>query len=152
MQQSSVVHSTIVIRRNYPATPEKIFAALSDPAKKVRWFAEAHDAQKDLFEMDFRVGGIERTRRQNKEGWVFTNDTVYRDIVLNKRVVLAYNMSVGEKCISSSLATFELLPGEKGTDLVFTDQIAFYEGADGPQMREEGWRKLLEKLGEFAGK
>jgi hypothetical protein len=39
-----------------------------------------------------------------------------------------------------------------GTELILTHQGAFFEGADGPEMREEGWRKLLERLnGEFAG-
>jgi hypothetical protein len=27
-----------------------------------------------------------------------------------------------------------------------THQAAFFEGADGPAMREDGWRKLLDKL------
>jgi hypothetical protein len=61
-------------------------------------------------------------------------------------VVLAYTMTLGERRISASLATFELVPTEKGTDLIFTDQGAYFEGADGPTMREGGWRKLLDSL------
>jgi hypothetical protein len=38
------------------------------------------------------------------------------------------------------------VPTEKGTDLILTHQAAFFEGADGPKMRQDGWRKLLEKL------
>jgi hypothetical protein len=35
---------------------------------------------------------------------------------------------------------------------VFTHQAAFFEGADGPQMREAGWHQLLARLGgESAG-
>jgi hypothetical protein len=55
-------------------------------------------------------------------------------------------MTVGDKRISASLATFEFLQTENGTGLIFTHQGAFFEGADGPQMREEGWRKLLQRL------
>jgi hypothetical protein len=51
-------------------------------------------------------------------------------------------MAVAEKCISASLCTVELLPSDAGTDLIFTHQAAFFEGADGPEMREDGWRKL----------
>ena len=64
-EEQSVIHSTFVIERSYPAKPERVFAAFADPAKKRRWFAEA-----------------------------------------------------------------------------------FFEGADGPEMREEGWRKLFEQLTE----
>lgn len=35
---------------------------------------------------------------------------------------------------------------EGGTKLIFTEQAAFFEGGDGPQMREDGWRQLLERL------
>ena len=55
-------------------------------------------------------------------------------------------MTIAENIISASLGTIELLPTEGGTDLVFTHQAAFFEGADGPEMRQEGWRKLLDQL------
>jgi uncharacterized protein YndB with AHSA1/START domain len=145
----SVIHSTFTIERQYPVVPERVFAAFADPVKKQRWFAGGDEGQPGDFTMDFRVGGIERTRRHHKNGWVFTNDTVYRDIVANRRIVFAYNMSLSEQCISSSLATVELLPGGKGTELIFTEQSAFFEGADGPKMREEGWQKLLDRLSAY---
>ena len=55
-------------------------------------------------------------------------------------------MAMGEKAFSAALATFEFLPSETGTALIFTHQAAFFEGADGPEMREAGWRKLLDRL------
>jgi uncharacterized protein YndB with AHSA1/START domain len=55
-------------------------------------------------------------------------------------------MTFGDKRISASLVTVEFLPTEEGTDLICTHQGAFFEGADGPQMREAGWRHLFEQL------
>ena len=40
MEKLSVTHSTFVIERSYPTTPERVFAAFADPAKKRRWLAE----------------------------------------------------------------------------------------------------------------
>lgn len=153
MEERSVIHSTFVIERSYPATPERVFAAFADPTKKRRWFVEGDGHEVEHYEMDFRVGGKERARFRFKEGTPLkgiacTNDTSYQDIVPNRRVVLASTMTVGGKCISASLATVELLASKTGTDLIFTHQGAFFEGADGPEMREVGWRKLFEKLTE----
>ena len=151
MKERSVIHSTFVIERSYPTTPQRVFGAFSEPAKKRRWFAEGEESEIEEFEMDFRVGGRERTRYRFKAGSPFPgtaliNDTNYQDIVPDCRIVIAYTMTLGDKRISSSLATFEFLQAENGTDLIFTEQAAFFEGADGPKIREEGWRLLLEQL------
>ena len=153
MQQQSVIHSTFVIERSYPAAPERVFTAFADPTRKRRWFVEGDHHEVEQYEMDFRVGGKERARFRFKDGTPLQgiaciNNTSYLDIVPNRRVVFASTMSLGEKCISASLGTVELLPSKTGTDLIFTHQGAFFEGAEGPEMREEGWRKLLEKLTE----
>src|SRR5271170_1056292 len=148
MQEQSAIHNTFVIERSYPVTPERLFAAFADPAKKRRWFVEGDHHDVEHYEMDFRVGGSEQARSRFKEGTPFpgaalTNDTIYQDIVPNRRVVMASTMSLADRRISASLATFEFLPSETGADLVFTHQGAFFGGADGPEMREDGWRKLL---------
>jgi uncharacterized protein YndB with AHSA1/START domain len=152
MSQKSVTHSTFVIERNFPASPERIFAALADPAKKRRWYAEGsagHDIEE--FEMAFEVGGIERARYRFNErspfpGTALVADGTILDIVPGHRVVIASNMTVGDRRISASLVTFEILASGAGTDFVLTHQGAFFEGADGPVMREAGWQKLLDRL------
>jgi uncharacterized protein YndB with AHSA1/START domain len=156
MEERSVIHNTFVIERSYSATPERVFSAFADPAKKRRWFVEGEHHEVEHYEMDFRVGGKERARFRFKEGTPLkglacTNEGGYLDIVPNRRVVLASTMTIGERCISASLATIELLPSAKGTDLILTHQGAFFEGSDGPEMREEGWRTLFDRLpGELA--
>ncbi|HEY4934158.1 MAG TPA: SRPBCC family protein [Terriglobales bacterium] len=151
MTEQSVIHNTFVIERSYSVAPERVFAAFADPAKKRRWFAEGHHHDVEQFEMDFRTGGVERSRYRFREGTPFpgvamTSEGTYQDIVSNQRIVIAATMAIGDKRISVALATFEFLPTEKGTELILTHQAAFFEGADGPTMRQDGWRKILDRL------
>ena len=151
IENKSVIHSTFVIERSYPVTPERVFAAFADPAKKRRWAADGEGREVIDFQSDFQPGGKEIARfrftgESPVKGLDGANHTTYQDIQPNSRIVLAYTMTIAGKRISSSQATFEFLPTKKGTDLIFTDQGAYFENSDGPKIREEGWHHLLEAL------
>lgn len=155
MNHSYVTHSTFHIEKEYPHSPEKVFKAFSDPVKKRRWFAEGEGFVVDSFEMDFCVGGKEtclfRIQQGPVAGQLCRNDSWYMDIVIDQRIVTAYNMILGGACISSSLSTIELQLSSGKTLLKFTEQAAFYDGADGVEMRRRGWQFLLEKLAQELG-
>ena len=152
MSSRTTTHSTFHIEHAYPAAPAKVFAAFADAGVKRRWFAESEGFIVDAFEMDFAIGGEEHARFRFAPGsplpagTTCENHTRYFDIVPDRRIVIAYSMTVGGSRISASLATFEFLEVKAGTRLFFTEQAAFFENADGPELREKGWRDLLDRL------
>jgi len=153
MSQPSTVHGSFAIERCYPASAERVFAAFADPQKKKCWFAESDTHEVTAFESDFRTGGVERLHYRFGvdtpfPGATLINEGHFHDIVPDRRIVTASRMAIEGKPISVALVTIELFPTANGTDVTCTFQGVFFEGADGPAMREEGWRTMLDRLGD----
>ena len=151
MTESTVLHDTFVIERAYPKARSRVFAYLSDPSKKQRWYGGMGDGAS--FEMDFREGGAEVSSSIMGDqtpfpGATLANSGTFEDIVENVRVVLATSQTLAGRRITTSLITFELFDDGDGTRLVFTHQACFYEGSGGPDMRKGGWNFLLDRLGQ----
>jgi len=147
MPDRSVTHATFAIERSYPVPPSRVFRALADKGSKQKWFVGPGDWSVAKYEMDFRVGGREFLSGGPKGEPPHVFSAVYQDIVENERIIYAYDMHIGDRRISVSLATIELKPVGEGTRLIFTEQGAFLDGYDDPAGREHGTRVLLEQLG-----
>jgi uncharacterized protein YndB with AHSA1/START domain len=145
MSERSVEHATFVVERRYEASPERAFAAWADREAKARWFVDS-DA---YLELDFRVGGRERSRGTAPDGNAYTYEAIYQDIVPAQRIVSTYEMLLDGIRISVSLATAEFEPERDGTRLVFTEQGAFLDGYEMPARREQGMGSLLDSLGQW---
>jgi uncharacterized protein YndB with AHSA1/START domain len=148
VNERSVTHNTFVIERTYNATPERVFAAWSDPALKRRWFSGSDEAGPG-YELDFRVDGRERNLGGPPGGPVYTYEARYREIVPGERIVFTYDMYLDEPLMSVSVVTVELRAEGAGTGLTFTEHCAHLDGGDTPQQRKHGTEELLDKLQEM---
>ncbi|WP_127529613.1 SRPBCC family protein [Paenibacillus kobensis] len=140
MSERFVKHATFVVERTYAASAEQVYRAWSDPEAKAQWFSKAE-------QFEFRVGGREYSSGGPPEGPVFTFDAVYQEIVPEHRIVYTYTLDSNDTRISVSITTIELIPVEDGTKLVFTEQGAFFDGLDTPEIREHGTNEMLDALG-----
>lgn len=140
MNERWVKHATFVVERTYAASPERVYQAWADPIAKAKWFSKA-----DVF--DFRVGGREYSRGGPPEGPIFTFDASYQELVPERRIVYTYTLDSDGTRISVSITTVELVEAEGGTKLIFTEQGAFFDGHDTPEIREHGTNVMLDALG-----
>ncbi|MEK0315070.1 SRPBCC family protein [Cohnella sp. 56] len=141
MTERFVKHATFVVERTYAATPERVYEAWADAGVKAKWYSKP-----ETFE--FRVGGREYSSGGPPEGPVFTFDAVYQEIVPQQRIVYTYTLDMGDTRISVSTTTVELQEVAEGTKLTFTEQGAFLDGHDTPEIREHGTGIMLNMLGD----
>jgi uncharacterized protein YndB with AHSA1/START domain len=151
---AQLAHGMFTVERRYDASPQRVFQAYSDPVAFRRWFVEAPGATVYEWAHDFCVGGHGggRYRFGGQENDVGFNDTLFLDIVENRRIILSYVMGreVGNEKHrdSASLATIELAPDGGGTRLTYTEQGAYFgeDGAAHIPLREGGCARMFENL------
>ncbi len=148
MSERSTTHATFVIEREYAHPPAKVFAAYADPKKKAQWFGGPPEWN-SAHTLDFRVGGKEVSSGGPPGGVTHTMNGEYWDIVENARIVMSYELLLGETRISVSLGTTEIAPTANGARLTYTEQGAYLDGYDDAGQREHGTRELLGQLEAF---
>lgn len=146
MSGSSTEHASFTLERRLDAAVAEVFAAWAEPAAKRRWFGDADGWQDVEHRLDFRVGGSEYSAGRLPGGPLHVNETVFLDIVPERRIVFAYTMRLDDSPLSASLATVMLQPDGGRTRLTYTEQVAFFEGRDDVESRRSGWLWLLAQL------
>lgn len=143
---SATEHATFVIEWRFTVAPAKVFSSWSSAEAKKRWFSCDDAMVATEFSLDFRPGGREVNRVSIPGGEVHMFQGVYLDIVADRRIIYAYDMHLGDKRISASLATVVFEAEGSGTKMVFTEQIAFLDGYNDRAERIRGTEVGLDKL------
>lgn len=146
MTDRSLHHSTFTIERKLDFAPPLVFKAWATPEAKSRWFNGPPEWGMDDQSLDFRVGGREHSYGGPPGGAVHKYDAVYKDIVENERIVLAFDMHLDKTLITVSTTTVEFRPNGSGTRMIYTEQIVFLDGVDNLAGRREGTEALIENL------
>lgn len=149
MAARSVEHATFTIERTYGVSPSKVFACFADPRSKARWYLGGEGMETTGYELDFRVGGRERSRGGPPGGPVITADGRYEEIVPDERIVSTYAVDSDGTRISVSVLTVELTSVGTGTRLTLTEQGAYLDGNDKSEYRQQGITSQLDELGEL---
>jgi len=143
----TVTHATFHLERHLTAPLPRIWAALTDPAAKPKWFAGPPGQSEQLERhIDIREGGTEILKGRFASGLITSFQAFYHDVVPEKRLVYSYIMHLDGKKISASLATLQLTPEPGGTNLAMTEQGAFLDGYEDSGSREQGSGHLLDAL------
>jgi uncharacterized protein YndB with AHSA1/START domain len=147
----SETYATFVIERTYPAALAAVWRALSDSDERDEWFGGGSAFLVDEKSHDFRVGGRAIETGRWRDGPTSRFESIYTDIVEDRRMVFTYDMWVDQRHLSTSLTTITVEPDGDATRLTYTEQAVHFDGLDSVEGRESGTRELLEKLGAHLG-
>ncbi len=94
MSKRNITHGSFTLERVYPASPARVYKALTDPVAKAKWFNGPEEWGPDEHHMDFRIGGRETSVGGPKGGPTHKMDGIYQDIVPNERIIFSYSMEL----------------------------------------------------------
>ena len=92
MTTRSAQHGTIRLERRYKAPADRVFAAWAEPKARAKWDVPGRWVIAEQT-FDFREGGRERKRFGPTDDPRFVADTLYIDIVAERRIVFSYSMT-----------------------------------------------------------
>ena len=152
MTKRSATPATFTVERTFPIPRAQVFRAYSDVKMKAKWFGGPEEWERSEHKLDFRVGGRESSSGGPPGGPQHHYNGIHMDIVPDERIVLAYEILVGDTRLTVSLGTTEFKAEGHGTKLVYTEQIVFLDAPDHLEDRKKGTEALFDNLVAALGK
>lgn len=143
METATEDKTSLHIRRVYEAPVAAVWAAWTDPKQMKQWMGPNDAPRESEVTTDVRVGGRYRIVMHSPDGETHRVGGVYREVVLNKRLVYTWAWeSTRER---ESLVTVEFKPTGEGTEVV----LAHHRFADtqARDKHQQGWIVCLDRLG-----
>lgn len=145
MAAIAATHTSFVIERVFDAPPADVFRAWADPEAKRAW-SDCHAEHTSEYSLDFRPLGRETHRVVDPVRGEQLVEKVFFDIVPDRRLVFAYDISLEARRLSVSLVTVEFEAARAGTRMVYTEQLAYLDGHEDLAQRIHGTGVALDRL------
>ncbi len=134
---------SLVIERTFNASPERVFAAWTEPAMLAQWWGP-EGAKLPGALMEFRAGGRYRTAMTGPDGNAHVVSGVYREISPPRKLVFSWAWEENGKRGYETEVTVALEPLGKGTRMRFVQEVfATTEMLEGHNL---GWKMGFDLL------
>jgi uncharacterized protein YndB with AHSA1/START domain len=137
----------LVITRVFDAPRSLVFTAWTEPERIKQWWGPRGFVTLSC-EMDFRSGGLWRTRSRAPDGQEYVAHSVFREIVAPERLVFTYAWEDADgKPKHETLVTITFV--EQNGKTVLTFQQGVFASVTSRDEHEDGWRSAFELLSEY---
>jgi uncharacterized protein YndB with AHSA1/START domain len=138
---SSAVKPSLTLKRRLNATPEKVYAAWTNPTHLTKWFGPDSGAVSRA-ETDVRTGGSYTIEFATEDGEQHHVSGVYKEVVPNQK--LAFTWAWRTMPERESFVTVLIKPEGAGSILTLIHEQFFDEPAR--DRHEFGWTGALDKM------
>jgi uncharacterized protein YndB with AHSA1/START domain len=130
------------------APPQRVFRSLTDPAELAAWWGSDEMYRTTEWTVDLRPGGRWSTVALGADGSRMTVDGEYLEVDPPRRLVYTWRPSWDD--YAETTVRFDLVPTATGTRVLVTHS-GFGNRAEQAAGTGEGWKRVLEWLGQFVG-
>ena len=135
------------ITRVFDAPRSLVFKAWTEPERIKQWWGPPGAVTLSC-EMDFRPGGLWRTRTKAPDGREYVSRSVFREIVEPERLAFTYAWEDAEgKPKHETLVTITFV--EQNSKTVLTFQQGVFESVTARDAHDGGWREFFDLLSEY---
>ena len=137
----------LLLTRVFDAPRSLVFKAWTEPERIKQWWGP-RGAVTLSCELDFRPGGLWRTRAKGPDGGEFVSPSVFREIVEPERLVFTFAWEDADgKPKHETLVTITFVEQNGKTLLTFHQGI--FESVTARDGHEKGWRGFFDHLSEY---
>jgi uncharacterized protein YndB with AHSA1/START domain len=137
--------ATLVVRRIIRATPEKLFAAWTEPEQLIHWWGP-DGVSCPSAEIDLRPGGSYRIANRFPDGTLVWISGVFELVEPPHRLIYTWRLEAASASIERVSVNFE--PRDSGTEVVVTHERI--GSAAARTTHERGWSGCLDGLARYA--
>lgn len=141
--RSEPAERVLKLVRRFPAKPERVFRAFTDPKRLVRWWGPKGFTV-PVCEMDVQPGGRWLTTMRSPDGDDYTVSGIYKAIEPPSRLSFTWAWLENGKRGHETLVTIVLKPYGAGTELTLMQSL--FETAQSRNLHEGGWSSALDCL------
>lgn len=139
---------SLVLRRDFAAPRELVFAAWTDPLLVARWWPGRFTLVSS--QMDVRQGGVWRRRLRRPDGVVLRERGVFREIVAPERLSFTYICEGGELVEPETLVVVTLAEHGGGTRLML--QHGTFDADARRVEHQNAWSRCLDRISTLVSK
>ena len=139
---------SVLVKKRFAASPERVFDAWLDPAMARRWLFTTADSEVVRCDIDPTVGGRFTIVDRREDGDI---EHVGEYLEIDRPRRLVFSFAVPAYSPEYDRVTVEIVPAGSGCEVTLTNAMSPATFAEWGGRTQEGWTTILDSLDQLLG-